>query len=144
MIELTQSNQPPVSMNTGCLDTKWKSLVFHLVHRRVFLSKIEGILNAAAGHEGNSLPPGSHEYQVLSASSDGLCEEFAGRFGIDPGLLRARIPGLAKLAGLSVPPPTRNYARLAWLGMLLPLGLFFTGLLSGLFILGYHLVAGGR
>ena len=49
MFELTQSTQPPVSMNAGCLDTKWKRFVFHLVHRRVFLSKIEGILNAAAG-----------------------------------------------------------------------------------------------
>ena len=48
MFELTQSTQPPVSMNSGSLETKWKRFVFHLVHRRVFLSKIEGILNAAA------------------------------------------------------------------------------------------------
>jgi hypothetical protein len=80
---------------------------------------------------------------VLAARADELCTEFAERWGLDVDLLKARIPGLAKLAGLSVPPPTRNYARIAWLGAItIPLALFLLGIMAGLISLGFHLVGG--
>lgn len=141
-MEITQSTHPPVSREAGPLNSKWRKFVFFF-HKRVFLSKLESILNAAAGHEGNSLPSGNYQYQVLAARADELCTEFAERWGLDLDLLRARIPGLAKLAGLSVPPLTKNYARLACLAVIaVPLVLFLLGILAGLVSVGFHLVGG--
>jgi hypothetical protein len=139
---MSQFSNPPALMGAGRLNSKWKRILFFF-HKRVFLSRIESILNAAAGHEGNSLPSGTFEYQVLSARADSLCTEFADRWGLDVDLLRARIPGLAKLAGLSVSPPTKNYVRLACLGMIaIPLALFLVGIMAGLVSVGFHLVGG--
>ncbi|MGD0471402.1 MAG: hypothetical protein ABSA54_23765 [Terriglobales bacterium] len=142
MLEITESTNPPAPMEAGCLNSRWKRVLFFF-HKRVFLSRLEGILNAAAGHEGNSLPSGNYQYQVLSTRAESLCTEFAERWGLDVDLLRARIPGLAKLAGLSVPPPTKNYARLACLGMIaIPMALFLLGIMAGLISVGFHLVGG--
>ena len=142
-MEITQSTNTPASMETGRLNSKWKRILFLFYYRRAFLSKVEGILSAAAGHESNSLPSGNCQYQVLSARADELCTEFAERWGLDQDLLRARIPGLAKLAGLSVPPTTRNYARLAWVGAIaIPLALFLLGVMAGLVSVGFHVVGG--
>jgi len=143
MSEITQFTNTPASMGAGRLNSKWKRILFRFYYKRAFLSKVEGILSAAAGHEGNSLPSGNHEYQVLAARADELCTEFAERWGLDVDLLRARIPGLAKLAGQSLPPPTKNYVRLACLGMIaLPLALFLLGVMAGLVSVGFHLVGG--
>ena len=142
MLEITQSTHTPTSMEAGPLNSNWKRVLFFF-HKRVFLSKLEDILSAAAGHESNSLPAGNYQYQVLSARADSLCTEFADRWDLDQDLLRAHIPGLAKLAGLSVPPPTKNYARLACLGAIaIPLALFLLGIMAGLVSLGFHLVGG--
>jgi len=142
MSEITLLTNTPASREVGRLNSKWKRILFFF-HRRVFLSRLEGVLSAAAGHEGNSLPAGTFEYKVLCARADSLCTEFADRWGLDVDLLRARIPGLAKLAGLSVPPPTRNYTRLACLGMIaIPLALFLVGIMAGLVSVGFHFVGG--
>ena len=142
MSETNQSDNMPVSSETGSLNCKWKAILFFFA-KRAFESKLEGILRAAAGHEGNSLPAGEYQYQLLSTEADSLCTEFADRWSLDVDLLRARIPGLAKLDGLSVLPPTRDYARLACLGMVaVPLALFLIGAMAGLVSVGFHLVGG--
>ena len=142
MSEITQFSNPPAPIGTGRLNSKWKRILFFF-HKRVFLSELEGILTAAAGHEGNSLPSGNYQYQVLSARADELCEQFAQRWGLDLDLLRARIPGLTKLAGLSVPPPMKDYVRLACFGVIaVPLALFLLGIMAGLVSVGFHLVGG--
>ena len=142
MLEITQSSSTPASMEVGRLNQTWKRFTFFF-HKRSFLRQIESLLNAAAGHEGNGLPSGNHQYQVLNARADELCEQFVERWDLDIDLLKARIPGLTKLAGMAVPPPTRNNARLAWLGMFaLPLALFLLGIMAGLVSLGFHLVGG--
>ena len=142
MSETIQSTNAPASSETGFLNRKWKLILFFFA-KRAFESRLEGILRAAAGHEGNSLPPGDHHYQLLSTEADSLCIGFAQRWDLDVDLLRARIPGLAKLAGLSVPPPTKNYARLACFGMIaIPLALFLMGAMAGLVNVGFHLVGG--
>jgi hypothetical protein len=130
-------------MGTGRLNSNWQRILFLCYYKRAFLSRVEGIISAAVGHESNGLPCGHHEYQVLNARADSLCTEFADRWELDLDLLRARIPGLAKLAGMSVVPPTRNHARLAWLGMFaIPLALFLMGVMAGLVSVGFHLVGG--
>jgi hypothetical protein len=142
MSEVTQSTNAPVSKGTGFINRKWKSILFFF-DKRAFESKLESILRAAAGHEGNSLPAGEHQYRLLVTEANSLCSEFANRWGLDIDLLRARIPGLAKLEGLSVPPPTKNCSKLACFGIVaIPLALFLMGAMAGLVSVGFHLVGG--
>jgi hypothetical protein len=129
-------------METGFLNRKWRLIRF-LFAKHAFESKLEGILTAAAGHEGNSLPPGDHHYQLLSTEADSLCTEFANRWGLDVNVLKARIAGLVKLERLSIPPQTMNYARLACLvSLAIPVLCFLTGAVAGLVSVGFHLVGG--
>ena len=143
MSDVTQfANTPASQSESGFLKRKWKELRFFL-QKRAFESKLERILRAADGHEGNSLPAGDYEYELLSTEADSICTEFADRWGLDVDLLRAQIPGLAKLEGLAVPPPTKNYARLACLAMVaIPLAFLLLGVVAGLFNVGFHLVGG--
>ena len=135
MSEITQST-------TTQAYRKWKLILFFFA-KRAFESKLEGILSAASGHEGNSLPPGDHQYQLLSTEADSLCIDFADRWGLDVELLKARIAGLAKLERLSVPQQTMNYARLAWLGLIaIPVLCFLVGAVAGLVSVGFHFVGG--
>ena len=145
MSEITQStNTPAPTMGIGRLNNTWKKVAFFF-HKRAFESKIEGILSAAAGHESNSLPAGNYQYQVLNAHADSILTEFAARWDQDQTLLRARIPGLVRLAGLSVPPLTKSYARLACLSMFaIPIAAFIMGALVGLVSAGFHFIVGGR
>ena len=143
MMQITQSTDTPVSTGTGRLNSNWQRVLFLCYYKRTFLSNVEDILSAAVGHEANGLPSGHHEYQVLNARADSLCTEFADRWEQDRDLLRARIPGLTKLAGLSVPPPSKNYPRLAWVGAIaIPLALFLLGVMAGLVSVGFHIVGG--
>jgi len=64
MSEINRLPNTPVSSETGFLNQKWKSIRFFF-YKRAFESKLEGILRAAAGHEGNSLPAGDSEYELL-------------------------------------------------------------------------------
>jgi hypothetical protein len=142
MSETIQSTNAPASSEAGFLNRKWKLILFFFA-KRTFESKLEGILRAAAGHEGNSLPVGDSRYQLLNDEANSLCTEFAGRWGLDIDLLRARIAGLAKLERMSVPPQTMNYARLACLGVVaIPLLCFLIGAVAGLVNVGFHLVGG--
>jgi hypothetical protein len=145
MLEISQfTNTPGSPDETGFLNRKWKSTRFFF-EKRALESKLEGILRAAAGHEGNSLPLGDHHYQLLNAEADWLCTKFTDRWGLDIDLLKARIAGLAKLERLSVPPQTMNYVRLACFGIFaIPLFFFLMGAVAGLVNVGFHLVGGGR
>jgi hypothetical protein len=132
----------PTSSETGVLNRKWKLILFFFA-KHAFESKLEGILRAAAGHEGNSLPPGDRHYQLLDTEADSVCTEFADRWGLDIDLLKARIAGLAKLKRLSVSQQSVNYARLACLGLIaIPVLCFLMGAAAGLVNLGFHLVGG--
>jgi hypothetical protein len=52
MSTITQSTRTPFSNETGFLNRKWKSMLFFF-EKSAFESKLEGILRAAAGHEGS-------------------------------------------------------------------------------------------
>jgi hypothetical protein len=142
MSETIQSTNAPASSESGFLKRKWTSILFFF-DKHAFESKLEGILRAAEGHEGNSLPSGDQQYHLLSAEADSLCTEFANRWGLDNDLLKARISGLAKLERLSVPTQTMNYARLACLGLVaIPVLCFLIGAVAGLVSVGFHIVGG--
>jgi hypothetical protein len=141
MLQLMQSDNP-VSCEAGILNRKWKALRF-IFAKRSFESQLEAILTAVAGHESNSLPVGDYQYEVLCAEADSLCTEFADRWGLDLDLLRARVPGLSKLEGLSAPRATINYARLASFGLVaIPVLLFLMGVGAGLVNVGFHTIGG--
>src|SRR5215475_12221075 len=115
-MSLMQSNHDPALNETGFLNRKWRAILFYL-EKRSLERKLESILGAAAGHEGNSLPAGDSRYQLLHAEANSLCTEFAERWSLDIDLLKARIAGLAKLERLSVRARTMNYTRLACVGL---------------------------
>ncbi len=141
MSEPTCTNTP-VSSEAGFLKRHWRSMRFFFA-RRAFESKLERILRAAYGHEGNALPAGDHQYQLLNSQVDFVCTEFADRWQIDRELLRAQLPGLAKLARLAVPPLKRNWASFAGLVIVaIPTIFFLMGMIGGLMSLGFHLIGG--
>ena len=142
MSEVTQFNRAPASSWAGFLNRKWKLLRFFLA-KRAFESKLEGILGAAAGHEGNSLPAGHSQYQLLNTEAGSLCKEFAKRWDLDIELLKARIAGIAKVERLSVPTRTMNHAVLACFCLVaIPVFSFFMGAIAGLVNVGFHAVGG--
>ena len=142
MLQLTQSTSSPAPIGLGRLNNTWRKVAFSL-RRRAFESKLEGLLSAASSHEQNSLPAGSLEYRLLAARADELSAEFADCWGLNVDLIKARIPGLAKLAGMAAPPPTKNYSRLAWLGAIaMPVAFFLVGVIAGLVSLGFRLAGG--
>ena len=143
MSDVTQFANTPASQDEpGLLQRKWRSFCFFL-RKRAFESKLESILRAAAGHESNSLPVGDSHYQLLNAEANSICTDFAGRWGLDLNLLKARIAGLAKLERLSLPPQTMNYTGLAYLSVVaIPLLCFLMGAVAGLVNVGFHLVGG--
>jgi hypothetical protein len=142
MLQLMQSANTPAASATGILKAKWRTIRF-IFAKRSFESQLEAILTAAAGHESNSLPVGDHQYEVLCAEADSLCTEFSDRWGLDLDLLRARVPGLSKLEGLSTPRATINYARLASFGLVaIPVLLFLMGVAVGLVNVGFHMIGG--
>jgi len=144
MSETTRFTNSPISSESGwgVFNRKWKSVRFCFA-RRAFESKLERILRATYGHEGNALPAGDYEYELLNTEAHAICTEFSDCWGLDADLLKAQIPGLAKLEGLAVPPPTKNYARLACFGMVaIPLALILMGAMAGLVNVGFHLIGG--
>lgn len=142
MLQRMQSDNNTVSSGTGILNSKWRTIRF-IFAKRSFESQLEAILTAAAGHESNSLPVGDYQYEVLCAEADSLCTEFADRWGLDLDLLRARVPGLSKLEGLSTSRATINYARLASFGLVaIPVLLFLMGVAAGLVNVGFHMIGG--
>ncbi len=142
MLQLMQSNHASASRETGFLNRNGRAILFYL-EKRSFERKLESILGAAAGHEGNSLPVGDSRYQLLHVKANSLCMEFAERWSLDIDLLKARIAGLAKLERLSIPAQTMNYARLACIGLVaIPLLSFLMGAVAGLVNVGFHLIEG--
>ena len=142
MLQLLQSNNASVSNEIGFLNRNWKTIRFFF-EKRTFESRLESVLKAAAGHEANSLPVGHYQYQVLADEGESLCTAFAERWSLDADLLRARIPGLAKLEDLSTQRATLNYSRLVCLGIVvIPLLFFFIGVVVGLVNVGFHFVGG--
>ncbi len=112
MSEITRLPNTPISNEAGLsfLNQKWTSIRFFF-GKRAFESKLERILRAAAGHEGNSLPAGDCEYELLSTEADSICTEFADRWGLDVDLLSAQIPGLAKLPCTFIERGYNDFAR---------------------------------
>jgi len=132
----------PIPRGIGFLKHHWRSMRF-VFARRAFESKLARILRAAYAHQENALPAGDRQYQLLHSQVDSICTEFADRWRIDRELLRAELPGLAKLARLAVLPPKQDRLRLA--GLLLAaitLGSLLMGMIGGLMSLGYHLIGG--
>jgi hypothetical protein len=144
MLLRMKSAHSPVSSETGNFNRRCQAIRFTL-EKYSFEKNLQSILNAAAGHESNSLPVGAHEYQVLSNEAISLCEAFANKWSLDIDTLKAKLPALSRLGALSTRKESVNYRTLVWLAMVAtPVVLFIIGTLAGLVGLGFHLVQGGR
>ena len=131
-----------ISREVDFLKRHWRSTRFFFA-RRAFESKLARILRAAYAHQENALPAGDRQYQLLNSQVDSICKEFTDRWRIDRELLRAQLPGLAKLARLAVLPPKQDRLRLAGLPLAaITIGSLLMGMIGGLVSLGYHLIGG--
>lgn len=121
---------------------RWRAIRFPIA-RHGFESRLERILRAAYAHESNGLTPGDYEYEVLNEEAEAICNEFANRWGLDVDLLKAHVPGLAKLEALASLPPERDWVGLARVAaIVIPVACFLMGAAAGLFSLGFHLMGG--
>jgi hypothetical protein len=113
------------------------------IERRSFEHKLETIVRAALAHQSGGLPAGNRQYKLLTTQASSICSEFTSRWNIDPNLLDAQIPAIAKLKPLADPPPRPRPAVLVSVGVAGVAALFFVlGVLAGLTSVGYHLIGG--
>jgi hypothetical protein len=121
---------------------KYKALQLS-IERRSFERKLEAIVRAALAHQSGGLPAGNRQYKLLTTQAESICVDFTSRWNIDPNLLDAQIPAIAKLKSLADPSPKPEPAVLVSLGVAGAVVLFFLmGILAGLTSVGYHLIGG--
>jgi hypothetical protein len=104
---------------------------------------LETIVRAALAHQSGGLPAGKRQYKLLTTQAESVCVDFTSRWNVNPDLLDAQIPAIAKLKSLADPPPKPEPAALVCLGVVSAMALFFLmGILAGMASLGYHLIGG--
>ena len=103
--------------------------VQHYFDRRHLEASLASLLQAANGHEGRGLAPGSALYLVLNRESQLLTTAHCQRWHVSPEQLQAQLPALAKLAQLAQPrPPRATISKV----VLVVLAVFATSVLIGL------------
>jgi len=113
------------------------------IERRSFERKLETIVRAALAHQSGGLAAGNGQYRLLTTQANSICVDFTSRWNIDPNLLEAQIPAIAKLKALAAPPPKPEPVVLVSLGVAAAVAFFFLmGVLAGLTSVGYHLLGG--
>ena len=111
--------------------------------RRSFEHKLESIVRAALAHQSGGLAAGNRQYKLLTTQANSICVDFTSRWNIDPNLLDAQIPAIAKLKSLADPAPKPEPVVLVSLGVAAAVAFFFLmGVLAGLASVGYHLLGG--
>jgi hypothetical protein len=111
--------------------------------RRSFERKLETIVRAALAHQSGGLRAGNRQYQLLTTQAKSICVDFASRWNIDPDLLDAQIPAIAKLKSLADPAPKPAPVVLVSLVVAAAVAFFFLmGVLAGLTSVGFYLVGG--
>src|SRR5271165_6316999 len=81
--------------------------VQHYFDRRHLEASLASLLQAANGHEGRGLAPGSALYLVLFRESQLLTTAYCQRWHVSQEQLQAELPALAKLAQLAQPRSSR-------------------------------------
>jgi hypothetical protein len=77
--------------------------VQHYFDRRHLEASLASLLQAANGHEGRGLAPGSALYLVLFRESQLLTTAYCQRWHVSQEQLQAELPALAKLSQLAQP-----------------------------------------
>ena len=108
------------------------------IERRSFERKLESIVRAALAHQSGGLSAGNRQYKLLTTQANSICVDFTSRWNIDPNLLDAQIPAIAKLKALADPAPKPEPVVLVSLGVAAAVAFFFLmGVLAGLTSVGY-------
>jgi hypothetical protein len=118
--------------------------VQHYFDRRHLEASLASLLQAANGHEGRGLVPGSALYLVLYRESQLLTTAYCQRWHISPELLQAELPALAKLAELAQPRSRRALVSKVVLVILAGIAMSLLIGLAGAFVRLGYLLGGGR
>ena len=118
--------------------------VQHYFDRRHLEASLASLLQAANGHEGRGLAPGSALYQVLDRESQLLTTAYCQRWHISPEQLQAELPALAKLEQLAQPRFVRSTFSKVVLVVFAAIAASVLIGLAGAFIRLGYLLGGGR
>ncbi len=118
--------------------------VQHYFDRRYLEASLASLLQAASGHEGRGLAPGSALYLVLHRESQLLTTAYCQRWQVSPEQLQAELPALAKLAQLAQPRSPRATISKVVLIILASIATSVLIGLAGAFIRFGYLLGGGR
>ncbi len=118
--------------------------VRHYFDRRHLEASLASLLQAANGHEGRGLAPGSALYLVLHRESQLLTAAYCERWQVSRDQLHAELPALGKLAQLAQPRSPRAAVSKAALVVLAAIGISILIGLAGAFIRLGYLLGGGR
>ena len=118
--------------------------VQHYFDRRHLEASLASLLQAANGHEGRGLAPGSALYQVLNRESQLLTTAYCQRWHVSQEQLQAELPALAKLSQLAQPRFVRTTLSKVVLVILAAIATSVLIGLAGAFIRLGYLLGGGR
>jgi hypothetical protein len=118
--------------------------VQHYFDRRHLEASLASLLQAANGHEGRGLAPGSALYLVLHRESQLLTTAYCQRWHVSQEQLNAELPALAKLAQLAQPRSPRATISKVVLIILAAIATSVLIGLAGAFIRFGYLLGGGR
>jgi hypothetical protein len=118
--------------------------VQHYFDRRHLEASLASLLQAANGHEGRGLAPGSALYLVLNRESRLLTTAYCQRWQVSQEQVHAELPALAKLEQLAQPRSVRARVSKVVLVILASIAIsVLIGIAGALIHLGY-LLGGGR
>ena len=119
--------------------------VQHYFARRDLEANLATLLDAARGHESQSVPAGAPQYLVLNQQSERLINAYCERWQVTPDQLNAELPALGRLRQLAQPPLRKTPMIHVALAFLLASRLAFAlGIAAACVRLGYQLVGGAR
>jgi hypothetical protein len=119
-------------------------IVQHYFDRRHLEASLASLMQAASGHEGRGLAPGSALYLVLNRESKLRTAAYCQRWNVSEEQLHAELPALAKLEQLAQPRSTRARISKVVLVILASIAISVLIGIAGAFIRFGFLLGGGR
>ena len=118
--------------------------VQHYFDRRHLEASLASLLQAANGHEGRGLAPGSALYLVLNRESQLLTTAYCQRWNVTQEQLQAELPALAKLKQLAQPRSVSARISKVVFVVLASIAISVLIGIAGAFIHFGYLLGGGR
>ena len=124
--------------------TQLRAAQQHLERRRLE-SRLASLVEAARGHQSQSVPAGAQVYRLLNTNLQTTLSEYCQKWQVNPDQLRAELPAIGTLEQLEQAQPSRGREITVLLSLVCSFAVaFLVGLVAGLVRLGYHLLGGGQ